>query len=183
MRWGVVASGVIALLAAADTGSAHADTMPKGRLAGVIGLRNGTQSLNDAFGMGFLYGVEAAWEPLPDGRRFGYAIVWNVLFGNFGEDPAAITGSLDIVEMNLGLRARFAPRDPARSLFIGGGPALLRANAPLPPDNERSYVGGFVGFGLEQLALDKALITLELRYGLINGPGSLSVLLGIGFGV
>jgi hypothetical protein len=178
MRW-LVALALVAATAA----TARAESVPKGRLAAVAGLRNGTQSLNDAFGMGFLYGVEAAWEPLREGQRFGYAIAWNVLFGNFGEDPAAITGSLDIVEMDLGLRARFAPNDPARSLFIGGGGGLLRANAPLPPCNRRNYVGGFVGFGLEQLALGKALVTLELRYGLINGPGSLSVLLGFGFGV
>jgi hypothetical protein len=166
------------------TASARADVMPKGRLAAIGGIRNGTQSLNDAFGMGAVYGVEASWEPLGDRQKLGYAILWNVLFCNFGSDPAAITGSLDEVEMNLGARLRFAPRDPARTLFLGGGAALLRANAPLPPDDKRAYIGGFGGFGVEQLAFGKALITLEFRYGLIgNGPGSLSVLLGIGFGV
>jgi hypothetical protein len=85
--------------------------------------------------------------------------------------------------MGLGARLRLAPSDPTRSLFLGGGAALLRANAPLPPDDERSYLGGFVGLGLEQLAWARSLVTFELRYGLFGGPGSLSVLLGVGFGV
>ena len=178
MRALVVLALVIALPA-----PARADVMPSGRLSGVGGIRTGTQSLDDAFGLGVMYGIEAAWEPMPDGRRISYALHWNVLFGDFGADPAAITGELDILEMGLGARLRLAPRDPARSLFLGGGAALLRANAPLPPDDKRSYVGGFAGLGLEQLAWKRALLTFELRYGLIGGPGSVSVLLGVGFGV
>jgi len=174
---------IVLLVALAAPARAHADVMPSGRLSGVGGLRTGTQSLDDAFGMGVLYGIEASWEPMPDGRRISYGIHWNVLFGNFGSDPAAITGSLDVLEMALGARLRLAPSDPSRSLFLGGGAALLRANAPLPPDDERSYLGGFVGLGLEQLAWARSLVTFELRYGLFGGPGSLSALLGVGFGV
>lgn len=177
------ALAIALLVGLAPLASAHADTMPSGRLAGVGGIRTGTSSLDDAFGLGVLYGIEASWEPMPDGRRIGYAIHWNVLFGDFGSDPAAITGELDILEMNLGARVRLAPRDPATSLFFGGGAAVLRANAPLPPDDERSYVGGFGGVGVEQLAWRRAVVTLELRYGVIGGPGSISVLLGVGFGV
>ena len=174
------AAVVLALLVATP---AAADPVPSGRLSAVGGIRTGTGSLDDSFGLGALYGIEAAWEPLPEGRRLGYGIHWNVLFGDFGSDPAAITGDLDILEMGLGARLRIAPADPARSLFLGGGVALLRANAPLPPDDERSYIGGFAGLGIEQLAWSRALLTLELRYGLFGGPGSLSVLLGVGFGV
>ncbi len=163
---------------------AVADTVPSGRISAIVGLRNGTGGLDDSFGLGVMYGVEAAWEPLRDEQKLGYVIHWNVLFGNFGSDPAAITGSLDILEMNLGARLRIAPKDPARTLFIGGGAALFRANAPLPPSNERSYVGGFAGFGVEQLAWSRALLTLEIRYGIIGpGPNSVSVLLGVGLGV
>lgn len=162
---------------------ARADTMPSGRLAAVGGIRTGTTSLDDIFGLGVLYGVEASWEPMPDGRHVSYALHWNVLFGDYGADAAAITGELDILEMGLGARIRFAPADPARSMFIGGGAAILRANAPLPPDDQRSYIGGFGGLGFETLAWRRALLTLELRYGVIGGPASISVLLGVGFGV
>ena len=176
-------AALVVLVLVGTAAPARADVMPSGRLSAVGGIRTGTQSLDDAFGLGVLYGIEAAWEPMPDGRRISYALHWNVLFGDFGADPAAITGELDILEMGLGARLRLAPSDPARSMFLGGGAALLRANAPLPPDDERSYLGGFVGLGLEQLAWKRALLTFELRYGLIGGPGSVSVLLGVGFGV
>jgi len=172
---------VAAILMAA--GAAEAQKLPKSRIAGLIGIRNGTRALGSDFGLGFLYGVQAAWEPMIAGSRFGYAIQWEVVRGNFGSDPAAITGSLDILEMSASARLRFAPTDPARTVFLGGGGALLRGNAPLPPDDERSYAGGFAGFGLEQLAYG-ALMTVEVRYGLIgDGPGALSVMLSLGAGI
>jgi hypothetical protein len=178
MRW------VVALAVLLASGTARADEMPKGRMAAAFGIRNGTEALGSDFGLGVLYGVQAAWEPMPDGSRIGYAIQWEVLRGDFGNDPAAITGGLEILEMSLGARLRFAPQDPARTLFLGGGGSLLRSNAPLPPDEKRNYAGGFAGLGLEQLVYRRALLTLEVRYGLIgNGPGSLSVVLGVGFGV
>lgn len=170
-------------LVAAAAAPARADQVPSGRMALVGGIRTGTGSLDDAFGLGGLYGVEAAWEPLPDGRKLGYAIVWGFLRGDFGSDPAAITGELDVLEMSLGARLRFAPREPTRSMFLGGGAAVLRANTPLPPDQRRDYVGGFIGVGVEQ-KLWKLMTTLEVRYGLLGGgPGSLSVQVGVGFGV
>jgi hypothetical protein len=147
------------------------------------GLRTGTGALDDAFGLGGLYGVEAAWEPLPDGQKLGYAVVWGLLRGDFGSDPAAITGELDILEMSLGARLRFAPNVPTQSVFLGGGAAVLRANTPLPPDQRRDYVGGYLGGGVE-LKLWKLMTTLEGRYGLLGpGPGSFSVQVGVGFGV
>lgn len=176
------ALAVAALLLA--TTPARADTMPSGRLSLVGGVRNGTGALGDAFGLGAMYGVEASWEPMRDGQRVGYAIHWNVLLGDFGADMAAITGGLDILEMSLGARLRFAPADTARTIFLGGGAATLRANAPLPPTDDRSYLGGFAGLGVEQLAWKRALVTVELRYGLIGpGPESLTFLLGVGFGI
>lgn len=176
----VILLGVLLALAA----PAAADIVPSGRISALVGLRNGTRSLDDAYGLGVLYGVEAAWEPLRDTQKVGYVIHWNVLFGDFGADSAAITGSLSILEMNLGVRLRVAPRDPARTLFVGGGAALFRSNAPVAPLDERSYFGGFAGFGVEQLAFRRALVTLEIRYGIIGtGPNAVSVLLGVGLGV
>jgi hypothetical protein len=170
-------------LVAAAAAPARADQVPSGRMSLIGGLRTGTGSLDDAFGLGGLYGVEAAWEPLPDGQKLGYAVVWGLLRGDFGSDPAAITGELDILEMSLGARLRFAPKVPTQSVFLGGGGAVLRANTPLPPDQRRDYVGGYLGGGVE-LKLWKLMTTLEGRYGLLGaGPGSFSVQVGVGFGV
>lgn len=179
----LAAAIAVAVLGAAAAPAAADDPVPSTRLSAVVGIRNGTQSLDDQFGFGVLYGIEASWSPMPEGRRIGFGIHWNALFGDFGEDNAAITGELDILEMAFGVRLRLAPESPDRSLFLGGGIATLRASTPLPPDDERVYVGGFAGIGVEQLAWKRSMITLEVRYGLIySGPGSISVLLGVGFG-
>ncbi len=171
------------VLVAASVTTAAAEPVPSGRLSLLLGLRTGTGSLRDDFGFGALYGMEAAWEPLRPGQPLGYVIHWSVLFATYGSDAAAITGELDTLEMNLGVRLRMAPKTPSRSLFLGGGGSLLRASTPLPPDDRRDYVGGYVGAGGE--ALWKGLLfTAETRFGLIGaGPGSVSVLIGIGKGV
>ncbi len=159
------------------------DGPPDGKLALVGGLRSGTGALGDAFGLGYLWGVEASWQPMKEGQRIGYAVHWDVLFGGFGADAQAITGGLDILEMNLGVRLRLAPERGGRAIYLGGGGALLRSNEPLPPDDERSYYGGFGALGVEQLT-GSLQISVELRYGLIGaGPGSISFMLGIGFGI
>lgn len=178
MRRAVVIT--LLLLAAAP---AAAEPVPSGRLSILLGLRDGTGKLDDDFGFGGLYGIEASWEPMRVGQPIGYAINWSVLFGTYGADAAAITGELDTLEMNFGVRVRLAPVTPSRSLFLGGGATLLRSSSPLPPDDRRDYVGGYVGAGGE--ALWKGLLfTAEARFGLIGaGPGSVSVLLGVGKGV
>jgi len=179
----MVRAVVVALLVLVAAPAA-AQTVPRGRMAAMIGVRNGTRALGSDFGLGVLYGVQAAWEPMLEGSHFGYAVQWEVLRGDFFSDPAAITGGLEILEMSLGARLRVAPRDPARTIFLGGGGSLLRSNAPLPPDEERAYIGGFAGGGVEQLIGRHLLLTVEVRYGMIgNGPGALSVMLGVGFGV
>ncbi|MCB9572579.1 MAG: hypothetical protein H6709_10880 [Kofleriaceae bacterium] len=182
-RLAVAAVAAVASLAAAAPTARADDAAPPGKLAVVVGARNGTGALGNEYGLGFLRGVEASWQPLPDGRRIGYAIHWDVLFVGFGSDSAALTGSLKVVELSLGARLRLAPRDSSRAVFLGGGASLLRATSPLPPDGVRDYAGGFAGFGVEQLAWAGSLVSVEIRYGLFGGPGALSAMLGIGFGV
>lgn len=178
-RCGVALLAVVSSLA----GRAAAEP-PPGRMTGLLGVRIGSQAFDDAYGQARLVGLEAAWEPLSPGQRLGYAIHWNVLWGDYGADEAALTGELDVVELALGARLRLIPAgDTRRSLFLGGGVALLRANNPLPPDDAKDYVGGFAGGGISQFVADRLVLTMELRYGLLGaGPGSLSVLVGVGLG-
>jgi hypothetical protein len=154
---------------------AHADRLPSGRMSALAGA-------DYEGGLGFAYGAQASWEPLPDGRLLGYEIDWDVVFSDFGNDASSITGTLHTVEMHLGARLRLAPVKPPFSISVGVGPSLLRASAPLPPSARRDYVGGFVSLGAEYL-FGSALITLEARAGAVGGPQPLAVLFGVGFGV
>ena len=100
-----------------------------------------------------------------------------------GDQPAArITGSLDLIELDVAVRLRFAPTPtPGRCLTLGAGGMLLRSNERLPPDDRRSYLGPFGELGYEHLAYGSFTATFHLRLGPVaTGPTILSGLLGIG---
>jgi hypothetical protein len=170
---------------AAAGGAAHADMVPHGRLALVGGGRGHLGELSSEYGAGLMYGVQAAWEPMKDHQKLGYVLVWDVLFGWFGNDSAAITGTLDEVEMSFGARLRYATGDDPKATFLlGGGGSLLRANIELPPRDKRAYGAGYGAIGMELLVGGKVLTSLEFRYGLIgDGPQELTLLATAGFGI
>jgi hypothetical protein len=101
----------------------------------------------------------------------------------FGEDETSIAGALNLIELDFGGRLRVAlERGSPRYLVLGAGASLLRANVPLPPDDERHYVGPYGSLGFEVYVQD-LLIGLEARYGLLAlGPGSFSVLASVSLG-
>jgi hypothetical protein len=177
---------VVAALALAPClvpATARAEDLPPARLALVGALRHGTSTVSDDIRYGWGIGVEAAWQPMSVGQRLGYAVSWSLLWSWFGDEPAArITGTLDLIELAITLRARFAPTpSPGRVLTVGGGAMLLRSNERLPPNDERAYIGPFVELGYEHLAWGSFTATIHLRLGPVaNGPPILSGLLGLG---
>ena len=173
----------IALAASLAPATARADDLPPSRLALIGGLRHGTSTVSDDIRFGWSIGVEAAWQPMSVGQRLGYAVSWSLLWSWFGDEPAArITGTLDLIELAIALRARFAPTpSPGRVLTLGGGAMLLRSNERLPPNDERAYIGPFVELGYEHLAWGSFTATIHLRLGPVaNGPPIVSALLGVG---
>jgi hypothetical protein len=174
-------------MAAVMLPAAHAradEELPDSRIAMLGGVRHGTGAVSDDIGFGTTLGVEAAWQPMDVGQRLGWSISWSLLWGWFGDEPAArVTGSLTILELDLALRARLAPTPaPGRCLTFGVGGALVRSNEPLPPDDTRDYLGPFAEVGYEHLAYDVLTATFHLRLGpLSTGPPMLSGVLGIGF--
>jgi hypothetical protein len=155
---------------------AHADKQPPGRMSALVGF-------DFKYDGGFLYGGEAAWEPLPDGRRLSYSLEWDVLFTDYFSDPAAINGSLHLVQMDATARLRLVLAT-GRSLFLGAGGGLLHASSPLPPRDRSSYFDDYADAGLEVFAGGGVRLTIEGRYGLFGPvPHDRSLFIGIGFGV
>jgi hypothetical protein len=179
---------IAALLLAAPTLAHAEDDPPDGRLAFMMGLQTGTGSLGRDFGVGHLLGVEAAWQPMNDEQWIGWGLHTSALFGGFewlglAEDTAAVSGSLQTVHMQLGLRARLPMRNRATVSFLSLGASILRSNDPLPPEPARAYIGGYVGLGAQLDAAGMAL-SVEVRRDMIfDGPGLMVFMLGIGFGV
>jgi hypothetical protein len=173
---------VVAFSGHAQSADTHANAIDLGmRLVG--GLRHGTGTVSNDIGFGESIGLEAAWQPMSVGQRLGWAVSWSLLWSWFGSQPAArITGTLDLIELDLAVRARFAPTPvPGRILTVGVGGMLLRSNERLPPDDRRNYLGAFVEVGYEHLAYGTMTGTLHVRLGPVpSGPTIVSALLGIG---
>ena len=183
MRPATRAVATIAVVLAAAAPPARADDLPPARLAVVGVVRHGTGAVSDDIAYGAGVGIEAAWQPMSVGQRLGWSLSWTLVWTWFGQEPAArINGTLDLLELDLALRARFAPTPaPGRYLTLGAGGMLLRANERLPPDDKRNYLGPFAELGYEHLAFGQLTATIHVRLGPIaTGPTILSGMIGIG---
>jgi hypothetical protein len=186
MRHLVVAAAG-ALVATAVAAPARAEDTPRGRLGVVIGARNATDGFASDYGLGIIFGFDAAWEVVPR-ERWGIGLHWAVLFSRFdflgyGVDTASVTGSLELVELDAGLRVRVAPLPGAnRSMFFTAGAAALRTNIRLSDDDDRSQVGAYIGVGLELPVAGPLLSSIEIRHSFVHTPDTLSAMLTFALG-
>lgn len=177
-------SSVVAAIAAATLSGtpALAEDLPSSALTILNGLRHGASDVSDDIGYGWTIGLSATWQPMTVGQRFGWGVGWSLMWTWFGDEPASqITGGLALIELDVYLRARFAPTpSPGRVLTVGAGGMLLRSNERLPPDGDRSYFGPLVEVGYEHLVYGPITATLHLRLGPLTGPSIASAILGVG---
>ena len=166
-------------------GSANADTLPSGMIGPVIGGRQGIGDVEQQFGLGAVWGVEAGWQPMRAQQRVGRALRWRTLFsGYWSADSSNVAGGLRVIEMDLGGYLRFALGGRARYVDLGAGASVLRANVPLPPSDSRVYEGLFGELGLEQYVDTSTSVSFALRVGELGwGPTTISALIGVRFGV
>ncbi len=175
------ALATLATLVVGGPRHAAADVVAPGSLGLVAGGQSGASGSYTSLGIGFAFGLTAAWQPMEDEQRIGWGVRWSTLFGFFpGSASAPVSGMLRLVEMDLVARLRVAPTlKPGRYLTIGAGASLLRANEPI--EDERSFVGPIVTFGYEHYAFGAVLLGVDVRYGIIEtGPTSIGLLLSIG---
>jgi hypothetical protein len=83
--------------------------------------------------------------------------------------------------MDFTLGLRFRPwTSVSRYLTMRGGGEFLRTNEPIPPLNQRSFVGGIASVGIDWY-LGGNLLSFDVRYGLIgSGPDEIALLVGWG---
>jgi hypothetical protein len=173
---------VIALVIAVPASRAAADPTPPGAIGVVSGITSGTGADAKRIGAGYYqFGAQASWVPLRT-SRLGLTLRAGTMFGTlYGGSAAQIEPSLKTVQMDATVGLRFRPWSAtSRFLTLRGGGELLRVNEPIPPMNQRAFLGGIGSIGLDQYVSD-FLISIDIRYGLIgNGPGELALLVGIG---
>lgn len=162
--------------------AANEDDLPSGSIGAVLGAEAGASGSYTSLGIGAVYGLTAAWQPMSDDQRIGWGVRWSTLFGYFPSAAAApVSGVMRLVEMDLVVRLRVAPTlKPGRYLTIGAGGSLLRTNEPLE-DGERTFGGPIVTFGYEHNLLGAMLLGVDVRYGIIEtGPTSIGLLVSVG---
>ena len=168
----------------ADETLIGADDLPAGKF-GILGaLRQNIGELGEQYGWGWLWGFEAGYQPTRRGQALSFGFDWSALFGRSYASQSTLTEDpLLAVEMSLGARLRMALGEEAPRFLVGtAGATILRTSVPVPPDHERLYLGGYVGFGVEQY-VGNLLFGLEARFGLLgDGPTGLSLVAGISFG-
>jgi hypothetical protein len=175
------------MMAAMVTDAAAQDEdegLPSGNFGLSVGVRQGMGRLSDDFGPGLVTAMEAGYHPTRPDSSLSFGLEWSVAWSYFGSDQASIAGSLRMLEINFGVRLRRLIHDPLpRFLVVSSGVTVLRTNVPIPPDDERLYLGPYVSAGVEQYLFEKLLLSFDVRYGLLaGGPGSISLALGVGFG-
>jgi hypothetical protein len=176
------ALGVLAILWSRPV---SAEELPKGKIGMIGGARQGLGALGGRFGLGPVWGIAAGWQPASTERRLSFGIGWSLVWGHhWPDDSTENSSSLSTREMSLGVKLRVLT-EQASPLFLstGVGVSLLRTSVPVPPDDERSYVGMYWSIGPEFYVLGRYLVDFEMRYGpFISGPGSLTLAFGLSFG-
>jgi hypothetical protein len=165
-------------------GTAAADPLPPGSIAGVAAATSGTGA--DAFrlGFGYQYGWRAAWQPMTTERRLGYTLRWLTMFGGMYDATAARLDDLRVVLMDFTAGLRFRPwTTPTRYLNASGGVEIFRSNQELPPLMQRAYVGPVASIGIDQYKWI-LVFSVDVKYGLISGgPSQIALVFGVGTGL
>jgi hypothetical protein len=160
------------------------DELPAGKWGFVAALRQNIGELGQKYGFGWLLGVEAGYQPTRHGQTLSLGLEWSALFGRFYASQVGLPDDpLMVVELSMGACARIAMgEETPRFLVVSAGATMLRTSVPVPPDEDRLYIGGYAGFGVEQY-VGNALFGLDARFGLLgSGPIGLTLVASISIG-
>jgi hypothetical protein len=172
------------LLLAPGAAAADEGDIPAGKFGLYSGVRQNIGDLADRYGWGYVLGIEAHYHPTRPGQSLSLGLAWSTTFGRFGaEMEDTVDTPMRLVEMSLGLRLRRSlSENVPRFAVVSAGGTVLRTSVPVPPDEERLYLGAYAGIGYEQFVLGRNLLTVDARYGLVGtGPASVTVVAGLGF--
>jgi hypothetical protein len=167
-----------------DPSQAQEGELPSGKWGMVGALRQNIGELGSSYGFGWLWGLEAGYQPTRPGEAFSFGLSWSALFGRFAAENASLPDDpLSVLEMSFGTRVRTALGEEAPRFLVGSaGVTVLRTSAPIPPDDDRLYFGGYAGFGVEQY-VGNMLVGLDARFGLLgSGPTGLTLLASVSWG-
>lgn len=160
---------------------AHGEPLPAAAFEIIPGgVSAGAGADAKTLGVGYIFGAEAAWQPMSTERRWGWTLRWATLFGRLWDGSAQqVNPPLLTVQMDVTAGLRFRPwQTPASYLTARAGVGLLRANDPV--DGARAFVGPVGAVGFDHY-IGNVVFGADLRAGLLaNGPEQLQVVVRIG---
>ena len=153
-----------------------------GRFGVVLAGRNNLGDLGELYNLGFLWGVRAGLEKPIGDSEWTIGLGWTTLVRGyyFASDASLVESTIHLTEVNLGVTAAHTFLVPRQTLFGSIGTVLLLSNRPIPPAEDRRYLGWYVGTGFERVAFGEWAWSVEARYSRL-GPGlsSLNLVLGM----
>jgi hypothetical protein len=110
-------------------------------------------------------------------------LVWSLQYARFWSSDPRNVSDLQLYDLDMMLRARLAMRGGLPAfLWLQLGGSLVRANVPVGPNLESSYIGPDAGVGAE-LVFGSVIISIGADYtALSSGPSGLRVMLFGGVG-
>jgi hypothetical protein len=188
MRASPLAALAFAFAGVLGVRSVHAEPLPPAVIELIGGATSGAGADAKTLGFGYVFGAQAAWQPMSTERRWGWSVRWSTLFGGLYNGRAEqVNPPLRTVQMDGTLGLRFRPwATPARYLTARAGIGLLRLNDPVrtgntPESGQREFVGPVAAVGVDQY-LGSLVLGLDLRAGLLaNGPAQLAVVVRVGW--
>jgi hypothetical protein len=162
-------------------GVAHGEPLPPAVFELIPGgVSAGAGADAKTLGVGYIFGAEAAWQPMYTERRWGVTLRLTTLFGRLWDGSAEqVNPPLLTVQIDATAGLRFRPwATPSRYLTARGGVGILRTNDPV--DGERAFVGPVGAVGFDQY-IGALVLGADLRAGLLaNGPEQLQFVVRIG---
>ncbi len=169
--------------ALADEADPSAST---GRFGLVTAVRNNLGGLGDLYRMGFLWGFHAGLDKPLGESEWHVGISWSTLVRGyyFSSDESLVDCTIALTEVDLGVDISHTVLRPGQRVFGTGGAVLLLSNVPIPPADERRYLGWYAGVGYKRVLGGDWNVSVETRYSrLSRGLANLNLVFGITAGL
>ncbi len=152
----------------------------------VLVARNNLGTLGGLYHYGFLWGLRAGLEQYVGDSDWQLGLDWTTLVRGyyFESDSSQVESIIDLTEVNLGITLRRTLRAPGQHLVVTAGGDLILSNRPIPPANDRRYLGWYAGLGFDRRLFGEWSGSFEVRYSRLEaGIANISLLFGMTAGL
>ena len=152
----------------------------------VVVARNNLGTLGGLYHYGFLWGLHAGLEQPVGDSDWQLGVDWTTLVRGyyFESESSQVESIIELSEFNVGVTLRRTLRVPGQHVVLSGGGDLILSNRPIPPANDRRYLGWYAGLGFDRRLFGEWSGSIEARYSRLEaGIANISLLFGMTAGL